>query len=250
MRLAPFFLLSVAFHAAILTLPVSLFQTRGEQMIPVTLIAVGDDEGQGPAAKGSKGVRSIPRATLRRDHAEFRREIHKTGAETPAEGLFQMSLPRRASEDMQTRTAVWGAKNGAEEGGTSDGLKDGGGGKGKLGGTGNGGLLTGSGEEGDRKGPLGWSVTQADYAYNPKPEYPERARKEGWEGTVLLRVLVDQEGKSKWAEVSRSSGFETLDQAALKTVKGWRFHPARYGENKVESWVRIPIIFRLAEIPH
>jgi TonB family protein len=87
--------------------------------------------------------------------------------------------------------------------------------------------------------------TPANYARRRSPEYPERARRKGWEGTTLLKVLVDQEGTSKLIEVNRSSGFVALDRAAVKAVKRWRFHPARDGDRPIESWVEIPIQFRL-----
>ncbi len=85
------------------------------------------------------------------------------------------------------------------------------------------------------------------YARIAKPKYPRQARKMGWEGTTLLRVLVNQKGKTKFIEISRSSGFATLDKAAMKAVKRWRFHPARSGMEAVESWVKIPIVFNLEE---
>ena len=85
------------------------------------------------------------------------------------------------------------------------------------------------------------------YAKVAKPKYPRHARKMGWEGTTLLKVLVDQKGGTKQVEVSRSSGFTTLDKAAMKAVKRWRFQPARSGSGTVESWVKIPIVFDLEE---
>ncbi|MGE5301695.1 MAG: energy transducer TonB [Alphaproteobacteria bacterium] len=90
-------------------------------------------------------------------------------------------------------------------------------------------------------------LTQVRYRETPKPPYPERARKEGQQGRVLLRVLVDQEGRSKSVDVIRSSGSEILDRAAAEAIKLWRFSPARDGDKPVESWVRIPIDFRLTE---
>jgi TonB family protein len=118
-----------------------------------------------------------------------------------------------------------------------------------------GGFLEGVGGGGDQTGDprLGGSAAPffpVHYAHHPKPDYPERARREGWEGTVLLRVLVDQKGRTKWVELNQSSGFGILDRAAIETVKGWRFQPARSGENAVESWVKVPIVFRLIEIQH
>jgi len=85
------------------------------------------------------------------------------------------------------------------------------------------------------------------YARIAKPKYPRQARKMGWEGTTLLRVLVNQKGKTKFIEISHSSGFATLDKAAMKAVKHWRFHPARSETEAVESWVKIPIVFNLED---
>jgi len=87
----------------------------------------------------------------------------------------------------------------------------------------------------------------ADYASITKPDYPRWARKMGWEGTTLLRVLVDREGNSKAVEINTSSGFAELDRAAAKAVKRWRFHPARSGNSPVDSWVKVPVIFDLKE---
>jgi periplasmic protein TonB len=64
---------------------------------------------------------------------------------------------------------------------------------------------------------------------------------------VLLRVLVDDQGRSKQVEINSSSGSDALDRAAAEAIKRWRFHPARYGDQAVESWLRIPIEFTLAE---
>ncbi|MFQ5681665.1 MAG: energy transducer TonB [Candidatus Binatia bacterium] len=88
-------------------------------------------------------------------------------------------------------------------------------------------------------------LTQAGYEYWFNPEYPKKARKEGWEGTTVLRVLVDEQGNSRRIQITRSSGFESLDQVAVKAVKRWHFHPAQRGAKPVPSWVKIPIVFRL-----
>ena len=90
-------------------------------------------------------------------------------------------------------------------------------------------------------------MTQARYRDTPRPDYPDSARREGHEGRVLLRVLVDDQGRSKRVEINSSSGNEALDRAAAEAIKRWRFHPARYGDKPVESWLRIPIEFRLAD---
>jgi TonB family protein len=93
----------------------------------------------------------------------------------------------------------------------------------------------------------GANLTQPRYRETPKPNYPESARRKGREGTVLLRVLVNEEGRAKAIEINKSSGDDALDRAAREAVQGWRFIPARHGEKVVESWIRIPVDFRLAD---
>ncbi|MBT9589536.1 MAG: energy transducer TonB [Thiobacillus sp.] len=85
----------------------------------------------------------------------------------------------------------------------------------------------------------------ADYLDNPKPPYPGVSRRMGEEGEVRLRVHVDTTGHAQQIEVYRSSGFPRLDQAALDTVKQWRFVPARQGDQPIPAWVIVPIQFSL-----
>jgi periplasmic protein TonB len=83
------------------------------------------------------------------------------------------------------------------------------------------------------------------YRNNPPPEYPSIARRRGYEGTVVLEVLVDERGRVSDLEVFQSSGHEALDRAALASVRKWVFEPARRGEQKITMWVKVPIRFKL-----
>ena len=85
----------------------------------------------------------------------------------------------------------------------------------------------------------------AAYLRNPAPRYPASARRAGTQGTVTLRVQVTREGLAARVDVEKSSGSPHLDAAALEAVKAWRFVPARQGVEPVESWVLVPIVFRL-----
>lgn len=85
----------------------------------------------------------------------------------------------------------------------------------------------------------------ANYLKNPRPAYPARARREGWEGTTLLRVLVQPSGKPSTIQVQKSSGREILDEAAANAVKKWTFVPATQGGKPIAGWVTVPIVFRL-----
>lgn len=87
---------------------------------------------------------------------------------------------------------------------------------------------------------------QADYLKNPKPDYPSRSLALGEEGRVMLRVHVSEQGEPVRVEIVRSSGFPRLDEAARRTVeRGWRFAPARRGEQAVAGVVQVPISFAL-----
>jgi protein TonB len=85
----------------------------------------------------------------------------------------------------------------------------------------------------------------ADYLHNPAPAYPRAARRSGDQGRVLLKVLVSAKGTASAVELETSSGHARLDEAALETVRQWRFVPARRGSETVDDWVLVPIVFRL-----
>lgn len=89
--------------------------------------------------------------------------------------------------------------------------------------------------------------TPVRYARVVKPEYPRKARTAGWEGTTVLKVRVDRGGRPGLVTVDRTSGFETLDRAAVRAMRRWEFHPARNGDRTVASWVKVPVSFQLEE---
>lgn len=61
-----------------------------------------------------------------------------------------------------------------------------------------------------------------DHTHIPK-FYPPRARRNGWEGTVVLDVLVAPDGTCAEASIHTSSGHDVLDKAALKMIRSARF---------------------------
>ena len=83
------------------------------------------------------------------------------------------------------------------------------------------------------------------YRINPPPPYPQIARKRGFQGVVVLEVLVKQNGSAADLRVQSSSGHPILDRAAMAAVKHWTFDPGTRGGRKVTMWVRVPIRFQL-----
>lgn len=49
--------------------------------------------------------------------------------------------------------------------------------------------------------------------------YPGRLARKGWEGTALVRLLIDENGRLETAELVGSSGHPPLDGLALKQVR-------------------------------
>ncbi|HYQ40440.1 MAG TPA: energy transducer TonB [Polyangiaceae bacterium] len=85
----------------------------------------------------------------------------------------------------------------------------------------------------------------ADFARKPNLEYPRLARREEWEGTVILRAQVLPSGKVGSVTVQKSSGHSVLDDAALSAAKTWSFVPATQGGNPVAGTVTFPVQFKL-----
>src|SRR5262245_24832251 len=85
----------------------------------------------------------------------------------------------------------------------------------------------------------------AAYLDNPPPAYPAAAKRMRLQGKVMLHVLVNTGGTADRVELRSSCGYGQLDDAALETVKRWRFVPARQGDRPVAAWVLIPIDFSL-----
>jgi len=115
-----------------------------------------------------------------------------------------------------------------------------GGGRTGTAGTGSG-AGSGSGQ-GNGKGMIGPSIlSQKD------PPYPERARRERQEGTVVLQIEILANGRAREVRVKQSSGYELLDKAAVDSVKSWRFVPAknRATGKAVECVTSLPIVFKL-----
>ncbi|HSW13441.1 MAG TPA: energy transducer TonB [Solimonas sp.] len=80
---------------------------------------------------------------------------------------------------------------------------------------------------------------------NPAPVYPAESRRKQEEGTVMLRVRVDAEGRVAGLEVENSSGYERLDQAAVGAVLGWKFIPKRMDGQPIAGIAMVPIVFIL-----
>ena len=68
--------------------------------------------------------------------------------------------------------------------------------------------------------------------------YPESARAQGIEGRVVLRLLVEPDGRVSRVEVIRTPyRGQFLGEIGSATVRGWRYEPARKGADAVPCWI-------------
>lgn len=58
-------------------------------------------------------------------------------------------------------------------------------------------------------------------SYKPLPTYPWICRKRGQEGVVAIFIRTNNEGKVIDSKVHKSSGYDLLDEAALKAIQSW-----------------------------
>jgi len=92
-------------------------------------------------------------------------------------------------------------------------------------------------------------VVPASLLTSSQPPYPVTARRRRAEGVVLVRARIGVDGKVLESALAQSSGAADLDRAALEGVRAWRFQPERRGARSVESWVKVPVRFQLAQGP-
>ena len=78
-----------------------------------------------------------------------------------------------------------------------------------------------------------------------RPPYPLIARKQGWEGTVILRLEILPNGTVGMTKLKETSGHQLLDESAIQTVQKWQFIPAKDGEFPIRVFVDLPVTFNL-----
>jgi protein TonB len=71
-------------------------------------------------------------------------------------------------------------------------------------------------------------------AGNAQPEFPERERRLGIEGEVVVRLLIDETGRVE--QIEFVSGPAAFRAAVERVAKTWRFEPARHRGQIVKVW--------------
>jgi len=91
---------------------------------------------------------------------------------------------------------------------------------------------------------IGGGVSAPSVLSKVEPEYSEEARKAKWQGTVVLSLVVDDQGRPQNLKVLHSLGLG-LDQKAIEAVEKWRFKPGMKDGKPVPVVATIEVNFRL-----
>ncbi len=103
----------------------------------------------------------------------------------------------------------------------------------------------------DFNGPAyrpGGGVTNPVALYKPEPKYTEEARQAKIQGSVLLSLVVDENGIARNIKVARPLD-PGLDQSAMDTLRQWKFRPGQKDGNPVAVAAQIEVTFRLLDNP-
>jgi TonB family protein len=95
---------------------------------------------------------------------------------------------------------------------------------------------------------LSAAVTPPRPKHKVEPTYSQEALDAKYQGSVLLRLLIDSSGNVKDPVVVRPLGLG-LDEKAIEAVRQWKFEPATKDGEPVEVKANIEINFRLRDKP-
>jgi len=92
---------------------------------------------------------------------------------------------------------------------------------------------------------VGGNVQMTKLIRQVKPNYPESAKAQGIEGTVLLNAIISKEGNLIGLSVMNKLADPDLAAAALDAVKQWRYQPTLLNGEPVEVITTVTMNFKL-----
>ena len=81
--------------------------------------------------------------------------------------------------------------------------------------------------------------------YNPEPELTEAARKANEGGNVELAVDIGEDGLVKRVCILRTAPRDDLGEQAMKTVRTWRFEPAKKDGTSIPYSLSVQVSFNI-----
>jgi TonB family protein len=93
---------------------------------------------------------------------------------------------------------------------------------------------------------VGGSMQATKLLKMPRVQYPEKAKAEGREGSVMLRAVIAKDGSVKEL-MSMSDADPELASAAIDGVRGWQYQPTLLNGEPVEVITVVQVNFRLTQ---
>jgi len=177
-----------------------------------------------------------PAMVIRNDHPKL--AVEPTVIMPPQVKMMTNNMPNIGDPKSNIMPTL--ASNGTGSGGGIGAGSGGGVGVGEGGGVG----MGKGGGYGGGVFRVGGGVSAPRALNTPDPEYSEEARKAKYQGTVVLWLIVDQNGRPQQVKVARSLGMG-LDQKAIEAVRKWTFEPAQKDGKPVAVQINVEVNFRL-----
>jgi TonB family protein len=99
------------------------------------------------------------------------------------------------------------------------------------------------------RAPEGTSPPKATNSHTIRAsDYPEASLRSGERGTLSLRYAVQEDGRVAEAEITATSGYPRLDEAALGIVERWTFEPARLNGSPMKFWLSANVVYQLSGV--
>jgi periplasmic protein TonB len=239
-RLITFIVLSLIFHAAVFVSFITL--TPGDtdetaRPLTVDVAARYGDPGKGNGNSQEPAPIKEPKPQEKADKPPEQKTVEKVTRKKPVIKTEKKEVISLDNDSVHDQTAVTSTISSTNAADTKNVSPDGNGKGGRTGDRG-----TGLGTKGDGQGT---EIGYPNYGLNPKPIYPQIAKRHGYEGLVVLNVFVLESGNVGKVEVRKSSGYDVLDHSALDAVKKWVFIPGKKNGRPMSSWVVVPIRFDL-----
>jgi protein TonB len=90
--------------------------------------------------------------------------------------------------------------------------------------------------------PTQYIPSEEDWGGNPRPDYPLLALRRGYQGKVVLEIVVDPAGAVSLVKIAESSGYKILDDTAFEHVRKNLRLRRPPGETRLHT---IDVIFQL-----
>ena len=91
---------------------------------------------------------------------------------------------------------------------------------------------------------VGGGVSAPQLVHSVEPEFSEDARRQNFQGSVSIKLIVDSQGNPQDVRLLSHLGMG-LDEKAIEAVRQYRFRPAMYQGHAVSVQIVIDVDFHL-----